>query len=131
MSDDIPNKVKIVDPYATGVINDHVSVQKTGLDSQGPRIYSVFARQDYNVGKGPRTIPRVRGEDHFQILEHSDRSNPRGWGNVDTLCQEATLEEALAIAEPEAKRRGVVLYLDEFPSTAVKWRPEGWEPRIG
>ncbi|MBI2656578.1 hypothetical protein HYX03_02475 [Candidatus Woesearchaeota archaeon] len=130
MDSHIGETIRVADSYTRGLINDHVSVLHTSdLEQPQTRIYNVYARKDYNVGKGPRPIPRDMELGYRELLEEGEK--PRGWGHVDTICKKkATLDEAMKLAEAEAKRRGVVLYLDDT-TTTIRWHPDGWQPQLG
>jgi len=112
MSSHIGETVRIADLYTRGLTNGHVSVQRTTDGQAGNKLYTVYAREQYNLGRGPRPMPTGR-EDMFNhdLLQQGEK--PRGWGHIDTLCQNANLDEAMKVAKPEASRRGVVLYLDD------------------
>ena len=59
-------------------------------------------------------------------------NKPRYWGKEDTLFGDITLDEALRLAEIEAKRRNIVLYVtDKDCNCKIRWHPNGWEPVEG
>ena len=128
----INEKTRAADSYARGLVNDHVSVLHTTSAVILPltQVYHVYARRDYNVGKGPRPMPKQECE-YFEHERLDAGEKPRGWGHIDIIRENvSSLDEAMRLAEPEAKERGVVLLLDDL-GTTIKWHPEGWQPRIG
>ena len=128
----IGETVRIADTYTRGLINDHVSAQwASGLEPE-TKIYNVYARRDYNVRKGPEPIPKGEREGYYMSKKDLELGEkPRGWGPIDTICEKVTLDEAMKLAEPEAQKRGVVLYLNDISETTIKWHPDGWQPREG
>jgi len=123
----IGETVRVADSYTRGLINDHVSVLRTMDLKTLEKVYNAYARRDYNVGRGPRPIPKDIGRD-YEPLNKGEK--PRGWGHIDTICENVALDDAMRLAEAEAKRRGVVLYLDDT-TTTIRWHPDGWQPRLG
>lgn len=131
MSNHIGETVKMADKYRGGLVNDHVSVLHTS-DVEDPRlrIYNFYSRSNYQVGRGPQPMPRdLVWSPLIEFLGEGEK--PRGWGHANTIAAGIpSLDDAMELAEVEAKNRGVVLYLDDS-TTTIKWHPEGWEPRYG
>ncbi len=125
----VGRKVTIADPDTIGITSDHVEILLTMMDTPPYAIaYSVYARANYKVGSGPKPMPQDMSIYKNVGIEIGEK--PRGWSKIETICQNVSLEEAKRLAEPEAQRRGVVLYLCN-PARTILWHPDGWEPQEG
>ena len=120
--------ISLGDIYSRGVINDNVSVQQSPL-KDSPN-YVVFARSGFNVKSGPELVPSP--EDDW-VEERSSEQASRGWRKIDPICSNVSLEEALRVANIEAKTRSCVLLRAERDalSEQIGWHPDGWTPVEG
>lgn len=133
VEDHINGKIRIATTYRRGLINDHVEVYHTiSVEDARIEVYHVFARQDYRVGRGPEPLPKT-DEGFFQKRLLTEAEKERGWEKVATIKRNlSNLEDALALAKPEAEKRNVVLYVYEPETgTKIEWKPENWIPTHG
>ena len=131
----IGETIRIAVYHARGLTNDHVEVLPTG---ELPERYSVFVREGYDVGGGPELEPsRSIGSEDNRLLSREVRflahgETERDWRDIDRICRDTPLDDALDLARTESKRRNIVLYLGDLgPNDEILWHPDGWEPVEG
>jgi len=89
----IGKTIIIASPNMRGMINDHVEVRSSAIETKNKDKYTAYARTGYNIGEGPK-----------EYREHYARGrSKRSWSKIDTLCQDVPLDEAIRAGNERAQ----------------------------